>query len=93
MYQIIDKRGSGKTSRLMLLAKENNGIFVCSNPLAMEVKAHAYGIIGLDFVSYANFATGNYDHEKPCFIDELDLYVKHLYSYSNLGGYSLSLED
>jgi hypothetical protein len=93
MYQIIDKRGSGKTSRLMLLAKENNGILVCSNPQAMEVKAHAYGIIGLDFVSYANFAIGNYDHEKPCFIDELDLYVKHLCSYSNLSGYSLSLED
>jgi hypothetical protein len=70
MYQIIDKRGSGKTSRLMLLTKENNGILVCSNPQAMEVKAHAYGIDGLDFVSYANFATGNYDNEKPCFIDE-----------------------
>ena len=32
MYRIIENRGTGKTSRLMLLAKENNAIFVCSNP-------------------------------------------------------------
>ena len=35
MYRIIDTRASGKTSRLMLLAKENNGVFVCANPYAM----------------------------------------------------------
>jgi len=52
MYQIIDKRGSGKTSRLMLLAKENNGILVCGNPYAMREKAHAYGLTGFDIVSY-----------------------------------------
>ena len=39
MIRIIDERGSGKTSRLMLLAKENNATFVCSNPSAMKVKA------------------------------------------------------
>ena len=33
MYKIIDKRGTGKTLRLMLLAKENNGIVVCSSPI------------------------------------------------------------
>ena len=52
MYRIIDGRGSGKTSRLMLLAKENNAALVCSNPRAMEAKAHAYGIVGIDFMSY-----------------------------------------
>ena len=30
MYRIIDKRGTGKTSRLMLLAKEENAIIACS---------------------------------------------------------------
>ena len=28
MYRIIEGRGTGKTSRLMLLAKENDAIFV-----------------------------------------------------------------
>jgi len=39
LYQIIDKRGSGKTGRLMLLAQERDGYLVCSNPEAMMVKA------------------------------------------------------
>ena len=39
MYRIIDKRGSGKTSRLMLLAKETGATIVCSNPDAFKYKA------------------------------------------------------
>ena len=56
MYRIIDKRGTGKTSRLMLLAKEENAIIACSNPDAMRIKAErlprhgrysAYAFVGL----------------------------------------------
>ena len=39
MYRIIDGRGTGKTSRLLLLAKENNGIVVCAYPEWMREKA------------------------------------------------------
>ena len=39
MFRIIDKSGTGKTGRLMLLAKENEADFVCSNPRAMNYKA------------------------------------------------------
>ena len=55
MYRIIDGRGTGKTSRLMLLAKETNGTIVCGNPKAMREKALAYGIVGIDFISYNDF--------------------------------------
>ena len=55
MYRIIDKRGTGKTSRLMLLAKEENAIIACSNPNAMKIKAEGYGIIGLNFISYYDY--------------------------------------
>jgi hypothetical protein len=55
MYRIIDDRGTGKTSRLMLIAKENNALFVCSNPDAMRYKAKAYGIDGIEFISYGEF--------------------------------------
>ena len=57
MYRIIDNRGSGKTSRLMLLAKETNSIIACVNPYAMREKAHAYGITGLTFISYEELLT------------------------------------
>ena len=49
MYRIIDGRGTGKTSRLMLLAKDTNSVIACANPYAFEQKAKAYGIIGIDF--------------------------------------------
>ena len=55
MYRIIDGRGTGKTSRLLLLAKENNGIVVCAYPEWMREKAYKYGITGIDFVSYTDF--------------------------------------
>ena len=55
MYRIIDGRGTGKTSRLMLLAKENNGVIVCANPQKIREKAEVYGIIGLEFISYKEF--------------------------------------
>ena len=52
MYRIIDTRGTGKTSRLMLIAKENNAIFVCKNPTSMRERAYSYGITGITFISY-----------------------------------------
>lgn len=96
MYRIIEGRGTGKTSRLMLLAKENNGTIVCSNPKAMEQKARAYGIIGINFISYSDFLNstgmdlGNY------YIDELEMFIQHAVQYyagrGNFDGYTLSLE-
>jgi hypothetical protein len=35
MYRIIDKRGSGKTGRLFLIAKDTGATIVCSNPRMM----------------------------------------------------------
>lgn len=58
MYRIIDKRGTGKTSRLILLAKEKNAIIACSNPDAMRIKSEGYGIIGIDFISYYDYING-----------------------------------
>lgn len=91
MYQIIDKRGSGKTSRLMLLAQENNGVFVCANPYGMREKAKNYGFSGFEIVSYEDYLKHNYSYNKMVFIDELELFVKSL--GNNLNGYSLSLGD
>ena len=90
MYRIIDGRGTGKTSRLMLLAKENNGIVVCKDPNIMRDKAYRYGITGIDFISYDSFSS-LYCYDKPIYIDELDLYLKHL--NKDIQGYTISNED
>lgn len=91
MYQVIDVRGSGKTSRLMLMAKENNGVLVCANPHAIKSKAEAYGLTGFDIISYSDYFDHNYEYGKMVFIDELDNYVKSL--GNNLSGYSLTIGD
>lgn len=91
MYQVIDVRGSGKTSRLMLLAKENDGVLVCSNPHAMQQKAKAYGLAGFEIISYVDYWEHNYPMGKQIFIDELD---KCVLAWGNhLNGYSLTIGD
>ena len=91
MYRIIDGRGTGKTSRLMLLAKENNAIIACSNPKAMEQKAHAYGIVGIDFCSYHDLMDHSLTEHRPIYIDEVEHFIK--YVHSDVNGYSLTNED
>ena len=93
MIKIIDKRCSGKTSRLLLLAKENNGVVVCSNPDKMREKAYAYGLTGIEFISYKNFSNREEDIEKTIYIDNLDTFVEYLIvdNYSaDFGGYTIS---
>ena len=90
MIQIIDKRGTGKTSRLMLLAKENNAKFVCANPRSMEQKAKAYGLNGIEFISYHDFVT-TYEEDNYV-IDEIDLFMQSIMGDSTLLGYSLTIE-
>ena len=94
MYRIIEGRGTGKTSKLMLLAKENDATFVCSNPHAMEYKAQKYGIEGINFVSYGDFFNHrNEYHDKNYVVDEMESFIQELMFYhNNLIGYSLSLE-
>ena len=94
MYRIIEGRGTGKTSRLMLLAKENDAIFVCGNPDAMRYKAKAYGIDGITFISYGEFISHyrEYSHVKYV-VDEMETFIQQALFYRNeLVGYTLSLE-
>lgn len=93
MIRIIDNRGTGKTSQLMFFAKEYNAIFVCSNPSAMKAKARAYGIDGIDFVSYSDFIH-NYDPDIQSYVvDELEEFIKSIFSSGpQLIGYTLSEE-
>ena len=90
MYRIIDSRGSGKTSRLILLAKESGAAIACMHPNAMREKAYAYGITGIEFISYSELFNGEY--EGKVMIDELEMFVQH-YIDCKLTGYTLTNED
>jgi hypothetical protein len=92
MYRIIDNRGSGKTSRLMLLAKETGAKIACSNPSAMRQKAYAYGITGIDFIPYSDLFNGATDPNDKIMIDELELFIKEFID-GQFVGYTLSKDD
>ncbi len=89
MYRIIEGRAQGKTSRLMLLAKETGAKIACANPHAMAQKAYAYGITGIDFISYNDLFQNK---EDKVLIDEIENLVQN-YTRGNLIGYTLTNED
>ena len=91
MYRIIDERGSGKTGRLFLLAKDNDGIIACANPNAMRVKAERYGIFGIDFISYNELLEKGPTVKENIFIDELEVFVRYAIQ-NGFMGYTLSKE-
>ena len=91
MFRIIDGRSSGKTGRLMLLAKEKNAAIACSNPSAMRQKAYSYGITGIDFISYSELFADSSSQESVM-IDEIEVFVRN-YIDCPLLGYTLSNED
>ena len=92
MYRIIDNRGSGKTGRLMLLAKETGSKIACNNPQAMRQKAYAYGITGIDFIPYSDLFNGIIDSTDKVMIDELEVFIRE-YIDGQLTGYTLSKDD
>lgn len=91
MYRIIEGRSTGKTGRLMLLAKETGAKIACSNPKAMQEKAYAYGITGIEFIPYSQLFTGKHIHDK-ILIDEIEAFVSN-YADGQLIGYTLTDED
>ena len=96
MYKIIDGKSTGKTKKLMELAKSNNGVIACLNPIAMEEKAKNYGIFGINFITYYDLikTPEKYREYDAIFIDELENFSQHVVSAAGvIKGYTLSIED
>lgn len=94
MYRIIDNKASGKTRKLMEIAKENKAVFVCSNPRAMEAKAHAYGIVGVEFIDYFTFLDDKGKEPANYVVDEIEMLLHYMFGMNrNLTGYTLTNGD
>ena len=94
MYRIINNKASGKTRQLMEIAKENKAIFVCSNPRAMEAKAHAYGIVGIEFIDYFTFLDDKGKEPANYVVDEIEMLLHYMCGMNrNLTGYTLTNGD
>ena len=87
MYRIIDSASTGKTSRLLLLAKENEGVVVCLNPIKLRQKAYNYGITGVCIISYEDYMNHNYTSNKV-FIDDVEDFLR--FQNPDVAGYTLN---
>lgn len=100
MYRIIDGKGTGKTSRLFLIAKEEDATVVCFDPDVLREKAYRHGIVGLDFVSFYDFTHKPEEYvNKKVVIDELEKFIQYIIiqqsntlECTKLIGYTLSNE-
>lgn len=89
MYRIIGKRGTGKTKKLLMKAKETNAIVVCKDPTRMVEKAYHYGITGLNFLTYLDFMNRGIHFHGKFLIDDMDAFVATALT-NNIIGYTLS---
>ena len=89
MYRIIDGRGTGKTSRLFLLAKEAGIPIICQCPQDMREKAYSYGITGIDFISYQEALTAGDISDTA---KEVSYYIL-MKNHFKLKGFTVSNED
>lgn len=97
MYRIIDGRGTGKTSRLFLLAKEAGVSIICQCPQDMRERAYSYGITGIDFIGYQEaITTGDKsDTAKEVFVDNIEQFSYYILmkNHFKLKGFTVSNED
>lgn len=79
---IVRENSSGKTRELLEFAKENNLVVICRDAVAMERKAQAYGIYGLNFFSYEEVAC-LYDEElelnNSFVVDEVESFLSYFF--------------
>lgn len=93
MIKIIDNRGTGKTSRLLLLAKENRGTVVCANPQLLTEKAYRYGIVGVNCVSYITYLNNKEKFDKQkIFIDDVEQFLK-VVTVNQIEGFVVNTDD
>ena len=74
--KVIGEPGSGKTKKIMELCANEKASFVCKNPEAMRVKAHAYGFDNLTILSYGEFITSSHFERNNVYLDDIDEFLE-----------------
>ena len=86
MIIISGGRGIGKTKMLLEQASAVGGIVACSDPDVMRARAHRYGIVGLNIVSYKELSAS----EKPVYIHDVNKFLSE--NFGNVKGYTQCTE-
>lgn len=97
MIQIVRAQDTGKTHTLLKLAKQTDGIIVCSNPSAMAVKAQSYGIYTVEILSYEDFFSFKYlgEPNRKIYIDDGEAFLDRAVKSrgGQLTAYTMNIEE
>lgn len=87
MLIISGGRGIGKTKMLLEQAAATGGTVVCSDPNKMRERAHKYGIVGLNIISYGDL---NEERDENTYIHDINSFLES--KFGNVKGYSQQVE-
>ena len=89
---IIGDNGTGKTRKLLEIAKESGAIVVCENPNAMMSKAHAYGIVGLHIIGYEQYMCCVSKSDDLFVVDEIGKLMNY-WTHGRLYGFTMTVDE
>ena len=96
MIKIIGPRGTGKTTKLFELARENNAMILTSNSRAMKEKARSRGYNDIEIIGYGDLDNDNYSLNKKIFVDNADeirnYLINKFYSIEVIG-YTATIDE
>ena len=96
MIKIIGPRGTGKTTKLFELARENNAMILTSNSRAMKEKARSRGYNDIEIIGYGDLDSDNFSLNKNVFVDNADdvlnCLINKFYSIKVIG-YSATIDE
>ena len=91
MFIISGGKGIGKTRTLLERASAENAIIICEDPIVMRERAHKYGIVGLELVSYEEaWNLKESQLNRPMYIHDINKFIK--YKLPTIKGYSFCTE-
>lgn len=87
MYQDINYRASGRTTRLLAYAREINGVFIYPSIFGRWL-ADSKGYTDVEVMSYDQAITKGLPKDKPYVIDDIECFITHVIAGGRLAGYS-----
>lgn len=87
MYQDINYRASGRTTRLLAYAREINGVFIHPSIHGREL-ADGKGYTDVEVMSYDQAIANGLPKDKPYVIDDIECFITHIITGGKLAGYS-----
>lgn len=86
MYQDIDYRASGRTTRLLAYAREIKAVFISSN--CTRTLANLKGYTDVEIMSYDEVLKYGLPKDKSYVIDDIECFISRVISGGKLAGYS-----